>query len=240
MVQYKITTTMKQIEISINPLAEFLEATDSRKNQIIAEQLDPDPVRIPYYQKARASIVRSVMRNKDHQLIKLAMDYIREQPIIKAWHGSNKVSSLEALSNWMEMALPEELLNSKLEKVVTKAKYYPLYGVQIKVSPSGIFRVVIDGQKYIGAFKVHISKGKPFSNKQSALVAQLLNLFLSAFVAEEDEIVEPRFCLCIDPFAQSVITASSKIRYDVKQMKMACTEIHRIWNNESQSNTGVA
>lgn len=231
---------MQQIEISINPLAEFVEASDSRKIKIIAEQLDPDPVRIPYYQKARASIIKSFMQNKDHQLIKGAMSYISQQPILKGWHGSNKVSSLEALTNWMEMSLPQELINSKLEKIITKAKYYPLHGVQIKVSPSVIFRVVINGQKYIGAIKVHISKGKPFSNKQSALVAQLLNLFLSSFVAEEDEIVDPRLCLCIDPFAHSVITASHKIRYDVKQIKNACAEIQRIWNNESQGGIKVA
>ncbi|WP_300661258.1 hypothetical protein [Fluviicola sp.] len=231
---------MQQIEISINPLAEFLEATESRKIKIIEEQLDPDPVRIPYYQKARASIVKSFMGNKNHELVKMAIEYIRQQPIKKKWHISNKAGSLEALANWMNMNLPQELLDAKLERLTTKAKFYQLYGVLIKISPSGIFRVVIDGQKYIGAFKVHISKGKPFSNKQSALVAQLLNLFLSGFVAEEDEIVDPRFCLCIDPFAQSVITASHKIRYDVRQLKTACSEINHIWNNSGNKNLGVA
>lgn len=44
---------MNQIIISINPLAEFLEASESRKKKIVEEQLNPDPVRIPYYQKAR-------------------------------------------------------------------------------------------------------------------------------------------------------------------------------------------
>ena len=40
---------MTNIQISINPLAEYLEATTARKLKILEEQQNPDPVRIPYW-----------------------------------------------------------------------------------------------------------------------------------------------------------------------------------------------
>lgn len=232
---------MKNIEISINPLAEFIEATDSRKKRIIAEQLDPDPVRIPYYQKARSVIKKSILSNGDTKIVDEAIPQIAGKSVLKRWQRNDKTNSINALNLWKGMNLPEKLSNYKLELVKTKAKFLPLHGIQIKVSPTAIFKIEIDGQTYVGAFKIHLSKGKAFSIKQSALVAQLLNLFLNNFVAGEDEIVDPQLCLCIDPFSGTIVSASNKIKYDTNQLKKACKEIVSIHDDNSwEQSIGVA
>lgn len=224
---------MKKIEISINPLAEFLEATDSRKKRIIDEQADPDPVRIPYYQLARASIAKSILDNKNYQIhLEEAISKINQKVVEKKWQKSDKINSIKALELWGDMYLPDMIVNNSLERIRTKVKFLPLYGVQIKISPTAIFRIEIEGKKYIGGFKIHISKGKPFNNKQSAFVAQLLNQFLSNFVAKEDEIVDSQLCICIDPFSGTMISASNKIKLDMKHLKNVCKEICDIWSNE--------
>jgi len=228
---------MKKIEISINPLAEFLEATDSRKKKIITEQLDPDPVRIPYYQKARATIRKFILSNGDKKLIEDALLKIAQKTVTKDWQKNDKANSIISLQLWQDMHLPDTLLENRLECVQTKAKFLPLYNVHVKVSPTAIFRIEIEGKKYLGACKVHISKGKPFNIKQSAFVAQMLNQFLSNFVVQEDEIVDPQLCICIDPFAGTIISAANKIKFDMKQLKIACAEIKEIWNNETSSDT---
>lgn len=228
-----ITTIMNKIEISINPMAEFLEATESRKKRIITEQLDPDPVRIPYYQKARSVIAKSILLNGDMNIIEDAIPQIAGRIVEKDWQRNDKVNSLKVLNLWKGMNLPEKFTNNKLIKISTKAKFFPLFGIQIKVSPTAIFKIEIDGQTYIGAFKIHLSKGKPFNVKQSAFVAQLLNLFLNNFVVREDEIVDPQLCLCIDPFSGTMVSASNKIKYDVNQLKQACQEIASIYDDNS-------
>lgn len=224
---------MKKIEISINPMAEFLEATDSRKKRIIKEQLEPDPVRIPYYQKARSVITKSILQNGNMTIIDETIPQIAEKTALKDWQRNDKTNSIKALNLWKGMRLPEKYTNNKLIKVSTKAKFFPLFGIQIKVSPTAIFKIEIDGQTYIGAFKIHLSKGKPFNIKQSAFVAQLLNLFLNNFVAGEDEIVDPQLCLCIDPFSGTMVSASNKMKYDVNQLKTACQEIVSIYDDNS-------
>ncbi len=216
---------MKNIEISINPLAEFLEATDSRKKRIIIEQLDPDPIRIPYYQKARATIKKAVLSNNDYSVVDDGIKFIKNKEVVKDWQKNDKTNSIRALDLWGGMNLPEKFTKYPMEIVSTKAKFLSLYGIEIKVSPTGIFRIEIDGQAYIGGFKVHISKGKPFNIKQSALVAQLLKVFLDNHVVGENEIVDPQLCICIDPFSGTIVSASNKIKYGMSQLKTACQEI---------------
>lgn len=234
---------MNQIIISINPLAEFLVATEKRKIKIIEEQLNPDPVRIPYYQKARVSIKNCIIAKGNLSSIDEGIEFLKEKVPEKDWQKHDKKNSIIALELWKQMNLPTSLLENDFEIIRTKVKFLPILGIHIRVSPNLIFRTKIEGQIYIGAIKIHISKGKPFSIKQSAFVAQLMNLFLSRFVVQENEIVNPQLCICIDPFSGTMVSASNKIKVDAKELKAICKEIPGIWdelNNNNQEEASVA
>ena len=116
---------MNEVEISINPLAEFLEASDYRKRTIIKEQLNPDPVRIPYYQRARSSIAKSIMDNGNRTHIEDAKNLLVQKIPVKNWQRSDKVNSLSALDLWEKMTLPDFVQKKHLEPVKTKAKKKP-------------------------------------------------------------------------------------------------------------------
>lgn len=224
---------MRNIEISINPLAEYYLASESRKKRIIQEQQDPDPVRVPYYQLARSRITKSILKGFDIDVIDEAINELKNRkPEEGNWRYYDKENSLKALNYFKNMVLPSQLIDYKLEKVKTKNKYYNIYGVDIKVSPNLIFRIKENGIYKIGAVKLHVSKTKPFNNKQSGLVAQLLYQFLSNFVVGEDEVVDPNLCLCIDPFSKSTISASGKTKFDLKEIKGICAEIPKLWDDE--------
>lgn len=137
------------------------------------------------------------------------------------------------------MLFSDVLKNQKLERVKFKMKILNIYGVNIKISPNLIYRVENNGKKVIGALKVHLSKGKPFTHRQSALVAQLLHQYLSNF-ANEDEIVDPQLCICIDPFAGTTISASNKIKLDMKEIKLLCKEIPIIWDQVNNNRSSDA
>lgn len=221
---------MIPIEISINPFAEYLEATESRKKQILKEQMIPDPVRIPYYQLARARMKTSILNSGDHSVIQRGINDLKAKKTIKKWQISDKENSSIALNRFKELILPKQILENELELISTKSKHFTLFGVRIKISPNLIFRINIDGVNHIGACKIHISKGKPFSNKQSKIVATLLYQFLSNHVAEEDDYVNPELCFCLDPFAGTTINSYSKITVDMKIIKQLCSEIPKKWD----------
>lgn len=231
---------MKKVEISISQFADFLESTDSEKKRIVLGQMNLNKDIPFYYQKARAEIRKSVLFKGSQVSVNMAITELTERPTDTSWKKTNKTISIEALKKWKMMNLPATILDNDLKLVRTTAKHLPFYDVQIKVSPDGIFRLETNGVKYIGAFIIHLSKGKKFNHRQSALVTQLLNQFLSNFVAQEDEIVDPQLCMCIDPFSGTIVTSSNKITYDMLQFKDVCREIQKIWEIETLKAINVA
>jgi hypothetical protein len=214
-------------QISINPFAEYLEATESRRRQILKEQMDPDPVRVPYYQLAKAKMKASLANSGDFFAIKIGIkELTARKPVIK-WKISDRINSITALENYRNMLFPKLITENKLEIIRAKQKHLNFNGITIKISPNIIFGIMIDGVKHIGACKIHVSKGKPFSNKQSKVVATLLNQYLSNCVAGEDEYVNPELCFCLDPFAGTTINSFTKILVDMKIIKEVCEEIKK-------------
>lgn len=216
---------MTKYQISINPFAEYLEATESRRLKILEEQQVPDPVRIPYYQLAKARIKKSIELSGSLRPINSAIKLLTEKTPVKEWQKNDRKNSIIALENFKKMLLPEVIKENKLEIIKPKQKHLNFNGITILISPNIVFRITIDGVKYIGACKIHISKGKAFSHKQSKLVANLLEQYLSNCVAEEDEIVDNSLCFCLDPFAGTTINSNSKVVIDMKQVKQLCNEI---------------
>lgn len=231
---------MKELEFSLISLAKFLSGTPSEKNTIIQEQLNFDLDRPFPYQAAKWPITKYMLAKGDPSILNNGIEHIKNKTPDTDWKRRDNKYSIEALELFKKMPLPAFIKGYELEKIQTEAKFLPIYNINIKISPNCIFRIEHEGQKYIGAFKIHIAKTDPFNNQQSALVAQLLNQFLSNFVVKEDEIVDPRLCICIDPFEQTIINASHKMKLDMKQLKAVCGEIHQIRNNDQLGNLGVA
>jgi len=96
---------MTKYQISINPFAEYLEASESRRKQILNEQLNPDPVRIPYYQLAKSRIKTSIVNSGNYTAIKEGIRELTAKKPVKKWQISDRVNSIKALENYQDMLL---------------------------------------------------------------------------------------------------------------------------------------
>lgn len=225
---------MSTFEFSINPFAEYLEATDARKKAIIKEQQNPN-LRSFRYRLAKARIKKSIELSGSLDPVKEAIEILRKRTPVKDWHVTDIPYSITALEKYSGMALPQRVREYKLEILSIEQKYLPFYGVRVRVAPDLIFRITVDGIKYIGACKLHVSKDKVFSTKQSKLVAALIELYLNNCVAEEDEIVDPVLCFCLDPFAGTTINSNSKVNLDMAVVKKLCDEIKQFIADEADT-----
>lgn len=223
-ITYFKSAQMKEVSISINPLAEFLLATDKRRIKILEEQINPDIKRVPYYSKAR-HIAANYVLNSNKNILQREIESVSKKEETKWWHPIDKRKSVEALTNLKEMILPEEVANSTLEKVRVKEKSLLIYGVRIKISPSLVYRIRIGDYTYLGAMKVHISDSKKFTTQQSSLVAQIIYMYLSRVVAEENDIVLPQLCFCLDLFSKTTVTAHDKISYEMGKLSILCNQL---------------
>jgi hypothetical protein len=222
---------MQNTRISVNPLAEYLLATERRRNQILKDQLNPDPLRIPRYQLAKARIRKSISLNGDLKPINDGIRVLKNKKPEKQWQKNDVVNSIIVLEKFKKMTIHSLITDNEIEVIKPEQKHLNFKGLSIIISPDVIFRITIDGKKCIGACKIHISKTKPFNHVQSKLIANLLEQYLSNCVAGEDDFVDPALCFCIDPFSGTNINSNSRVSIDMKQVTQLCEEIKQNLQN---------
>jgi hypothetical protein len=226
---------MATFQISINPLAEYLEATEARRKAIIKEQLNPPTNKTFHYQLAKSRIKKSVALSGDLKPVTFGIEELKKRKPEKDRQKSDIINSIIALERYAKMPLHRLILENSLEIIPVKQKYIIFQDISVTISPEVIFRINIDGAKQIGACKLHVSKGKPFSTKQSKLVAAFIELYLSNCVADEGEEVNPVLCFCLDTFAGTIINSNNKISLDMAVVKKLCEEIKQSIAEEGDS-----
>lgn len=222
--------------ISINQLAEFSKATEKGKTRIIKQQIVPNPVLIPWYQLAKGRLKKSISDNWNLDPIYSGMEILKSRTQFENNRQliDQKVS-LEALESFLNTPAPRILHSIDYENFKPDTKNLTLGNLEIIVAPDVVFRAEIDGQKYLGGFKIHVCKSKPFDLKQSSLVATILWKYLEREVARNDEIVMPSLCFCYDIFSSRIVPGNEDSAVLLENIKMWGQEVIQIWDNLSQT-----
>lgn len=217
--------------ISINQLADFSKATDAKKRRIIRQQKEPNKFMVAYYQLAKARMKKTIERHGDLEPILNGIDDLLLRKPIKTRQLNDKTVSLEAMRRFINLKLPD-LLCDVPHEVIKKPKFKSIFlnGVEIIISPDVIIRVELDGKKYLGAVKIHISKNNVFDNLQSRYISTLLYKYLKEVIANDDEEVLDSLCLSIDVFGDSIISVPKNISHTVNDIEMICDEVKTVWN----------
>jgi hypothetical protein len=172
-------TLMITYLISLNQFADFTKATEKGKLRILKQQLNPNPFKIPWYQTPRAGIRKSLQNNGDLTPILEALKKLNRREPKNRRGLTDKNASIEALQRYIELKLPVIFKNYEYEIIKPELKSNFIAGVEVRVAPDVVVRFNINGKKYIGAVKIHISKSAPFNYKQSLKVATILYKYLS-------------------------------------------------------------
>lgn len=217
--------------ISINQLADFSKATDAKKRRIIRQQKEPNKFMVAYYQLAKARMKKTIEKNGDLEPILKGIDELLSRKPLKPRQANDKMVSLEAMKRFINLKLPD-LLCEVPHEIIKKPKIKSIIinGVEIIISPDVIIRLELDGKKYIGAVKIHISKNNVFDNEQSRYISTLLYKYLQEMIAKGDEEVLESLCLSIDVFGDSIISVPKNLPDTVRNIEVICDEVKSIWN----------
>lgn len=219
---------MKNYLISLNQFADFTKATERGKMRIIKQQQNPNPFRIPWYQTTKAGIRRSIHRNGDITPILDALDKLNNKNPKNNRQLTDKNVSIEALHRYIKLKLPDIFRNYQYEIIKPEIKCTFIAGVEIKIAPDAVVRFEINGKKYIGAIKIHISKNSPFDYMQSLKIATVLYKYLSE-IKDGDDIIEPKLCFSLDVFGERIVAAPVKIEEALLYVEKDCEEVKTIW-----------
>ncbi|MFK7113440.1 hypothetical protein V3468_03185 [Flavobacterium oreochromis] len=221
---------MREINISINQLADFSKSSDAKKRNIVKQQKNPNTFKIAYYQLAKARI-KKVMSNKgDIEPILKGIEELKTRTLTKKRQINDRVVSLDAMQRFISLQIPD-LLKDLEYKVIknVNSKSITINGVEVIVSPDIIIQAEIEGKQYLGGIKIHIAKENKFDREQQSYVASTIQKYLEKVVAKNDEVIMPELCLSIDIFGEGIVSAPKNIDSKIKDLEIICDEIKKMW-----------
>ncbi len=209
--------------ISINPLADYIYATDNRKKRIIKQQKNPPSIIVARYTTARAAIKECVKNEYNKSFIYDAVQKLQTRDVKTKWAMDDKRNSILALKEFLKIKFPFESLKCTFTKPTIKS--YMLNDVEIHVAPDLILKWEENGHKYIGAVKFCIRK-EVLDLQRGQIVSSILADYLS-FVYPDYEVFN-KYCLCVDIMQIRYYYASDSNNLGL--IKEACTEIKNNWS----------
>ena len=214
--------------VSINPLIEFMSASDRRKRSLVKQQKNPSTIQVAPYATARAALRKFIKDDYDLELIVEAIEKLQHRDQSTQWRRQDTKNSIDALRHFMIMNFPSRVSKIKCSFAKSFIKDCYIDDVLITISPDLIMRWEIDGVKYIGAVKFRLSQKRlDFSGGHNA--ATLISHYLKTTVAQEDEIVDLSHCLYVDIFSENIYRAMGDLTHPIEEIRKACKEYSKLW-----------
>jgi hypothetical protein len=218
-------STMKKV--SVNKLAEYLNADSVRRRRIIEDQKSPSDFITIRYKDAREAMIKFITKDFDKSVIKEAIIQLKEKNTISDFQENDSKTSIEALKSFMKIDFNAELLDFKRKKS-NRGYKLNIKGIEINVNPDIIITGVFKNKKIVGGIKFNIVKGHMLDNNDRQNVATLIHQVLEE---QHDEVPMINFCYSIDVFKQEISTAPKSYKTKRKNIEFACDELSIIWEN---------
>jgi hypothetical protein len=216
--------------ISSNQFVEFdTKKTEKGKLRILSQQKIPNSLLIPWYQRAKSCLRKSLKAGGDLTPIFEGIEILQKKVPINKRQLADKEVSIFVLHQYCEMKLPRFIYDKNFEVVKLDQKVVRIKGLDISPSPELVFKFSgSNGKTTYGAIKVHISKRKPFSLQSAELSSILLYNYLKD-VLDQDSIVDPSFCFTIDIFGDRIVSAPLNVNESNRKVYEICEEIVQLW-----------
>ena len=211
-------------------MADFSDSTDNAKRRIIAQQQQPDPFRIFWYQLPKGGVKKSIEKKGDLNPVYDGIQTLIDRKPTNERQACDKRVSLEALERFVKIKLPKILHEIDYEIVKSKIKSFRYSNVEIIVAPEIILKGKLNRKTVLGGIKIHISKNKPFDLKKSRYVATTIYKFLNEVIVKEDEAVLPELCFSLDIFSGRIISAEHNNEAVFKEIDDLIDEVKEIWD----------
>lgn len=216
--------------ISINPLCDFIAGSQRKKASIVRSQKNPSKFMVARYRTAKTRMTRFLKNGFSYQDILSGITDLQAKHCETDFQKNDRKASIDALRLFLELQFPKDFKKLKCSFSTDKRKEIEVNDVAIIVAPDLILRWEENGQKYIGGIKFHISKSNVFDYGKASFAAGLINLYLQNVIANDDEIVVPDHCLCVDVFGTRICSTPQDEKAFLDVLNSACLEIKKLWN----------
>lgn len=214
--------------ISVNKLAEYIEANPTRRKQIVIDAKYPQDFITARYKEVRESIKSFLINDRDEDIALAAIEDLKLKKVKTDFQEQDRNLSIESMEAILEIDL-SELDGLNLSNHDDENKLIDIMGLDISVNPDII--ITSNKGKIIqkGALKAHLSKTNQLSEEGQSLVAVLVHEYVSKFLLKKGEISSQKLCFSLDIFSETMLCCPKAYKLRLKRVEAACEEIVLWW-----------
>jgi len=217
-------------KISVNKLGEYLTTNAQRREKIVMDQKYPREFKYLWYADARRTIVKYfVDKDQDEDYLVDRIEALAVNRSGKDIQLQDRQLSIEALKAFLknDIILPNQKVSFLRPSKITSMN---IAGVKISIAPDLMVSYNRAGIENIGLIKLHFGKHQQLSKVASEYVSTLLHQCAEIEFNDEAK-VNKKWCLSIDVFSGSVVSAPVSFIKRRQQIESACREIELWWKS---------
>lgn len=218
----------KTPRISLNKLAEYLEANPTRRKQIIHDAKYPEDVKGVRYNAVKDVIYPYLISHRDKLQLKAALDVFSKKKATTPWQIQDRDLSVDILNTLVDNDL--KILNGcTLSYCDDDNKLLLIKGVGVSVRPDIIVSKVIKGATNKGAIKLHTSKTFPLNVASQKVVTGILDHYVHTHMVKSGEASNPKLAISFDLFTGILVSATGSFKSAMNRVELSCEEIALRW-----------
>lgn len=219
--------------ISVNKLAEYIVARAARQRKILSDRKYPDPEFNlgQFYREAEEAVSQYLAGGAiDPAPLNRQLRLLEQQPSDKVGTARRVSANIDAIERFSEMLDDIDLGNAESALGSNYAEKLTFHNVEISVRPEIILRGQgPKGKKLVGAIKLHFSKSRPHNEESAGYVSAIVQEYCHLHVAQDDEVVNPTYCMVIDVASGTVFPGVKSTAARMKDVAACCQNISGLW-----------
>lgn len=221
----------KTPRISVNKLAEYLEAIPTRRKQIVKDAKYPAKFITTRYKDARDGTKHFLSSNMDEEYV---LGLIERLESIEEFDTEFQEQDINLSIQCLESLLDCDVTllgDFRIKPFEDENKLVHISGVDISVNPDLVVEKEIEGKLNIGAIKLHISKTYTLTEESQKIVAVMLYNYVIAYLLEGSQVPNLKLCCSFDLFNKTIESCPSSFKHRMKKIEAACEEISLWWDS---------
>lgn len=220
--------TVSKPRISVNKLAEYLEANSIRRKRIVEDAKYPKAWSTTRYKGAR-EVMKAYLIDRNEDPVLAFIEELRTKSTSTDFQEQDRVLSIAALESLLDMdfSILDGVAMAPFEE---EHHLININGVDISVYPDLVATKGLQGKTTFGALKLHASKTNILTEESQNIVAVMLYNYASTFLSHIGETASPKVCFSIDVFAQNTAICPAAYKQRLARIEIACEEIAMWWD----------
>jgi hypothetical protein len=217
-----------QPRISVNKLAEFIDAKSARQRQILRDQKFPSEFKGMYYREAAETIAICISSNLENiAIIERTIAGLEQQNPDKIGSQRRVQANIDALETFEAMLDEVDLKGAKPLLGEHAPPKLTIQNVGVSIRPEIILKGAGKSGNPLVALKLHFPRTFPLGDS-AGYVSALLQEYAKTYLAGDGEAHGP-YCPVIDVGSKKVCPGVKSVIARMRDIEAACRNIAALW-----------